>query len=214
MENDTGENLICWALYYRRFFHEKIKKEIGEMLVYGGGGKMKVRQGGMYCLIVLFSIVLGGCTGQQYPDPPLLAGGPVAEVDMTTVDHYLADISRPVVLLFYDDQYWQSKDMTDRITFFAGKYGATVQFLKYRWQKEDAPSRYGLEMLPTVILFKGGMEVDRIKGIPKDRTRLNKWNEDIELWMLKTVFDVQGDEYSGDYTYRFNNSSTLDINSY
>ena len=176
---------------------------------------MRVRQSGtIHCLIVLVIFVLGGCTSQQYPNMPLQAGGPVKEVNSADIDQYISDVSRPVLLLFYDKQYWQSQDMADRMTFFAGKYGATVQFLSCQWQQNDDPSRFGLQMLPTLILFKQGMEVDRIKGIPKERESLNKWNDDIELWLLKTVFDVQGDAYSGSYTYRFNNSSTLDISSY
>ena len=165
-------------------------------------------------LLIVLIVALSGCTSQKYPNLPPQIGGTITDVNADTINSYLSDTSRPTVALFFDKQYWQSEDMEGRIQLFAGKYGGSVQFLKYQWQTGDDPSRFGLQMLPTVILFKNGQELDRIKGIPKDRDTLNKWNDDIELWMLKTVFDVQGDDYSGSYKYLFKNSSTLDISGY
>jgi hypothetical protein len=119
-----------------------------------------------------------------------------------------------VLVLFYNKEFWQSKDMERRFSYFADKFYGKAKFCKFHWALNADGKPYRLEMLPTVVLYDHGTEVDRIKGIPPDeRTRL-KWNNDIELWFLKNVLGLKGSKYAGEYTYFFKNSHTLHIGNY
>ncbi|PIP37503.1 MAG: hypothetical protein COX19_16585 [Desulfobacterales bacterium CG23_combo_of_CG06-09_8_20_14_all_51_8] len=84
----------------------------------------------------------------------------------------------------------------------------------FHWQVNDDPSRFKLEMLPTVILYRNGGEIDRIKGIPPEEKDRAAWNDDLELWFLKNAMELKGSEYSGDFTYLFKNGYTLQVGNY
>lgn len=176
-----------------------------------GGNRFVYLLGSLTLLLVM---LLNGCAKQQYPDTPELVAGPILEKSAGDIPNFLNGQTQPVLILFYDDKYRQSRDMSGRISLFADKYGGHIQFIKCRWRPEDDATLFGLRMLPTTVLFKDGVELDRIKGIPKDSDALLNWNNDLDLWFLKTALSVQGDEFSGDYTYRFNNSATLTISGY
>lgn len=181
------------------------------------GGQMKGGKRTMKILVpflLLAVTVLSGCVKQQYPDMLEPEAGKVLELSAGEIPAYVAAQQQSVVVLFYSEQYQQSRDMSVRIDYFAGQYGGHLQFIKSHWKRGNDPAQFGLKLLPTTILYQGGVEVDRIKGIPKDQDVLAKWNDDLELWILKTALALEGDEYSGEYSYRFNNSPTLNISSY
>jgi len=69
-------------------------------------------------------------------------------------------------------------------------------------------------MLPTVVLYKGGVEIDRIRGIPPDENGLMKFNDDIDLWMKKNVMELDGGQYLGKFRYLFANGYTLNVSNY
>lgn len=118
------------------------------------------------------------------------------------------------LVLFYNTQFWQSKDMERRFEYFADRFHGKGKFCKFHWPMNADTMAYRLEMLPTVVLYDRGAEIDRIKGIPPDEKTRKKWNDDIELWFLKNVLDLKGDEYAGEYTYLFRNSYKLHIGNY
>jgi thioredoxin-like negative regulator of GroEL len=138
----------------------------------------------------------------------------VLQIYDSTFHREVADYNGVAVVLFYNDNYWQSKDMETRIHKFAKQYFGKAKFCKFFWPIDADTRPYGLEMLPTVVLYDNGSEVDRIKGIPPEKASLNKFNEDVELWLLKNAFQLKGDEYSADYRYLFNNGYTLQISNY
>jgi thioredoxin-like negative regulator of GroEL len=120
----------------------------------------------------------------------------------------------PAIVIFYNNQYWQSLDMKRRIERLAEKYYGKAKFAMFHWQIEEDPSRFSLEMLPTVILYRNGKEIDRIKGVPPEEKERNEWNDDLELWFLKNAMELEGTEYSGEFTYLFKNSHTLQVGNY
>lgn len=164
-----------------------------------------------FCISCLF---LSGCGRQKFPDLPKTSSGQILDINQTDFNSKVIDIKGPVVVLFYNPEYAESKDMLARVQYFAGKYGGDIQFTKYLWNMSDDPTQFGLLQLPTTVLYKKGREIDRIKGIPKDTEIRSRWNEDLELWILKTVFEIEGDQYSSEYKYRFNDSSTLQMSGF
>ncbi len=116
-----------------------------------------------------------------------------------------------VVVIFHNSEFWQSVDMNKRIHWLATKFNGEAKFAKFEWQLWDDPSRFDLEMLPTVILYRNGHEIDRIKGIPPGEKERQKWNNDLELWFLSNALQLKNDSYAGDFSYFFGNSHTLKI---
>lgn len=163
------------------------------------------------CISCLF---LSGCGRQKFPDLPKATSGQILDINQASFDQEVLKSERPVVVLFYNPKYSESNNMLTRVQHFAGKYGGDIKFATYLWNMSDDPSLFSLRQLPTTLLYKSGREIDRINGIPQDAEQLSKWNEDLELWILKTVFDIKGDQYSGEYKYRFNDSSTLQMSGY
>lgn len=138
---------------------------------------------------------------------------------LTVVNHqtYTDEImlyKGPAIVLFYNTQFWQSMDMKRRLEWLENKYRGKAKFAMFHWQVSDDPSRFSLEMLPTVILYRDGAEIDRIKGIPPEEKSRAKWNDDLELWFLKNALALEGSEYSANFTYLFRNGYTLQVGNY
>lgn len=173
-----------------------------------------------FYIIAIFSVCLMGLIScgapQQLPPISESTGEPayVLRIYDSTFHQEVANFDGAAVVLFYNDNFWQSKDMEKRIQRLAEKYYGKVKFCKFFWQVDADTRPYGLEMLPTVVLYENGSEVDRIKGIPPDKSLLAKFDGDIELWLLKNALHLQGDEYSADYRYLFKNGYTLEISNY
>lgn len=118
------------------------------------------------------------------------------------------------IVIFHNSQFWQSADMKRRIEWLAAEYRGRAKFAIFEWRLRDDPDRFKLEMLPTVILYRNGYEIDRIKGIPPGEKERREWNDDLELWFLVNALQLKGGEYSGDFTYFFNNGYTLNVGNY
>jgi len=118
------------------------------------------------------------------------------------------------LVLFYNNQYVQSQDMDKRFEHFAQKYGESAKFCRFHWQIGADERPYALEMLPTVVLYKGGIEIDRIWGIPLEEKDLLKFNDDIDLWLMKNVLGLEGGKYCGKFRYLFVNGYTLNVSNY
>ncbi len=118
------------------------------------------------------------------------------------------------MVLFYNGQFWQSQDMEKRFDHFSQKYKRNLKPFKLHWNVNDDGSKYQLELLPTLVLYHNGIELDRIKGIPESEKERGGWDKDINLWILKNVVQAKGNEFSGDYTYLFKNSSRLQISNF
>lgn len=164
----------------------------------------------LYMAFVLLAFVLSSCArdqGAPMPEnkPKLMA------IDDSSIKSAVFDYPGWAVVLFTNDQYWQCKDMMERMAFFADRHGEIVRFCSFSWDLKRDRQAYRLEMLPTVILYHRGREVDRIRGIPERAEDREKWNNDLNLWLLKNALEAKGEALSGSYLYRFNNTSELEI---
>jgi thioredoxin-like negative regulator of GroEL len=167
-------------------------------------------------LVLVSAFVFSACAGTSHDKWQSETGQTSA---LMTVNHQtftdeITTYPGPAIVIFYNNQYWQSLDMKRRIEDLAEKYYGKAKFAMFHWQIADDPSRFSLEMLPTVILYQNGEEIDRIKGIPPEEKERNKLNDDLELWFLKNAMELKGSEYSGEYTYLFRNGYTLQIGNY
>jgi thioredoxin-like negative regulator of GroEL len=165
--------------------------------------------------ISVSTLLLTACTGSNGSRQYL----PGQTSLLTVVNHhtYTDEImlyDGPAIVLFYNNEFWQSLDIKRRLEWLSEKYRGKAKFAMFHWQISDDPSRFSLEMLPTVILYQNGEEIDRIKGIPPEEKDRNKLNDDLELWFLKNAMALKGSEYSGEYTYLFRNGYTLQIGNY
>ena len=138
----------------------------------------------------------------------------VVMIDNSTFAEEVERYNGPALVLFYNTKFWQSTDMETRFDLFADRYNGKAKFCKFHWDINADASRYSLQMLPTVVFYMNGVEIDRIKGIPPDKRARLKWNDDIELWFLKNVLGLKGSKYEGRYKYLFKNGYKLQISNY
>lgn len=170
-----------------------------------------------YCLLLAtITVMLSSCGGVKIePREPIGEVVPnYQKVNESNIDQVVNQYPGFAVVLFYNSQYWESNDMKKRMDLFSHIYGQDVRFCDYHWDMNNDGSKYKLELLPTVVLYKHGNEIDRIKGIPGNEQDRMKWNKDIDLWFLKNAKGAKGNEHSGAYSYRFNNGSQLEINNF
>lgn len=118
------------------------------------------------------------------------------------------------LVLFHNDKFRQAVDMRQRYETFAEKFYGKAKFCEFTWKADGDTKPYRLETLPTVVMYRDGQEVDRIKGLPTGRAELAAFNDDVELWLLKTGLGLSTGSYQADYKYRFNNGYKLSSSNY
>ncbi len=168
-------------------------------------------------ILMAAAIAMTACAGSHRPvatQPKAVAPGTMITVNHQTFTDEITIYPGPAIVVFFNNEFWQSLDMKRRVEWLAGKYAGQAKFAQFHWQVTDDPSRFKLEMLPTVILYRNGNEIDRIKGIPPEEKDRVKWNDDIELWFLKNGLQLEGSAYSADYTYFFRNGYKLQVGNY
>lgn len=157
-------------------------------------------------LLALTALGLCACAGgkRKAPPPP-----DVAQVNAQSFAAEVGAGSGLVLVLFQNDTYPQSREMVGRLDLLAGKYKGKAKFLSFFWDMEGDAQAYGLEMLPTLVMYRDGREVDRMRGVPAERDFKETLDDDLELWLLKTGMNLTRGKYYGDFSYRFNNTSRL-----
>ncbi len=163
------------------------------------------------CLSVLALFGFLGCSST--PETKIQPIYPVGIVKLNN-SNFVKEVKSfegPTLVLFFNKQYWQSKDMEKRFNYFTKKFEGYVKFCKFHWDINADTTAYKLEMLPTVVLYKNGVEFDRIRGINPDEKARAKLNDDMELWIMKNALEMRGSKYNANYQYLFNNSFTLHV---
>lgn len=161
------------------------------------------------------TLVLTSCTPKEVPQPDV-AGTRTMKITMVDENSFQSEVSNydgVALVLFYNED-WQSKDMEQRFELFAGRHSGETKFCKYSWDVKADSTPYSLEMLPTVVMYNRGAEVDRIRGIPANKQDRAKWNDDIDLWIMKNALGLKGGEYAGQYKYMFNNTNKLNVSNF
>ena len=103
--------------------------------------------------------------------------GTVSVVTDATFDSEVLKSNTPVVVDFFADWCGPCKALAPVLEDVARELGGKVKIVKMNVDDSpDAPGKYGIRSIPTLILFKGGEVVTQsVGGMPK--AQLQQWVE-------------------------------------
>ena len=101
-----------------------------------------------------------------------MAGGTVAVTD-ATFDDEVIQADMPVVVDFWAEWCGPCQMLAPVVEKLATEYKGRLKFAKVDVDANpQTPGSYGIRGIPTMIIFRGGEEVDRIVGyLPEDQLR-------------------------------------------
>ena len=95
--------------------------------------------------------------------------------DTDALNVFLANAELPVVVDFWAPWCGPCLQMAPAFEEASKKMSLQAQFLKVNTEEQQAlGGKYGIQSIPTLILFKGGEEIDRVSGA-LSATRLENW---------------------------------------
>jgi thioredoxin 1 len=90
----------------------------------------------------------------------------VSELNQSDFDRVVSETKRPVLVDFWAEWCGPCRTLAPIVEAAAEQYGAAVQVSKLN--VDDSPAvaqRYGIQGIPTLILFQDGVEKERIVGV-------------------------------------------------
>lgn len=99
-----------------------------------------------------------------------MAGENIVHVNDDNFDAEVINSDKPVLVDFWAAWCGPCKMIAPIIEQLADEYAGTVKVAKCNTEEaSQAPSRYGIRGIPTVILFNEGQVVEQVVGaVPKD----------------------------------------------
>lgn len=110
----------------------------------------------------------GKCKAALFNGKPLI-------LDTNGFNRHIAGNDIPILVDFWASWCGPCKMMAPVLEDAAGKLRARARIAKVNTEEEQAlSSQYGIRSIPTLVLFKGGKEADRLSGA-LDLTALLTW---------------------------------------
>jgi thioredoxin 1 len=103
--------------------------------------------------------------------------GSAASVNDTNFENEVLKADGPVMVDFWAEWCGPCKAMLPIVEEIAGEMGEKLKVVKINIDDSpEAPTKYGVRGIPTLMIFKGGQVVDtRVGGMSK--SQLNEWVE-------------------------------------
>ncbi|HWP43901.1 MAG TPA: thioredoxin [Blastocatellia bacterium] len=93
-------------------------------------------------------------------------GDYVKEVTDQSFEQEVLQSSQPVLVDFWAEWCQPCRVLAPTVEAVAEKYDGKARFFKINVDENPSvPQNYGIKGIPTLILFKGGSEADRVVGI-------------------------------------------------
>jgi thioredoxin 1 len=98
----------------------------------------------------------------------------VSQLTQVTDGSFQSDVlneQSPVLVDFYADWCGPCRAVAPALEELSGEFSGRVKIVKLNIDENEATSmKYGVQSIPTMILFKGGKEIERIIGaLPKTK---------------------------------------------
>lgn len=157
------------------------------------------------CLIAACAVCLLCACARKAPPPDI--------VPVTAETFSEAVLRQPgvTIVLFYNPESPQSRDMYSLLSWLSQSYKGQLRFCAFAWDPGADPTPYKLEMLPSLVLFRDGWEIDRMRGMPDQPQARRALPGDLELWILRAGLQRTYDpRFQAQFNYRFNNGYTLE----
>jgi thioredoxin 1 len=91
----------------------------------------------------------------------------ITEVNDGNFENEVLNSQVPVLVDFWAAWCAPCRMLTPTVEAVAEKYQGRAKVVKMNVDENlDSPSRYGIKGIPTLILFRGGKEAERVVGVP------------------------------------------------
>ncbi|OLN30387.1 hypothetical protein DVDV_0587 [Desulfovibrio sp. DV] len=157
-------------------------------------------------LIAVCAVCLLCACARKAPPPP--------DIMPVTAETFAEAVLRQpglTLLLFYNADSPQSRELYDLLGWLSQSYKGQLRFCAFPWDAGADPAPYRLEMLPSLVMYRDGWEIDRMRGVPDSAEARRALPDDLELWVLGTGLERTDDpRFQARFSYRFNNGYTLE----